>query len=903
MINGVDSILAKGASASASSGNAGAGGGGGGGSIALYNQRLSLQTPASRLDIAASGGNGGNSTGNNGEGGGGGGGLIRGNFTMPAEVTVSADGGNRGTRIGYSSSASNGIIGKIVTTFNPLLNGFLFNTIRSSVSNNQLDSVCSNMKPPRILGTIPVGGSTITYEWQKSYVSSFTPFVTLTVNSDSVNYSPSLADASTPTGRVWFRRIVRDAGPPAITDISKTVEIIVHPAILNNNIGNPETFCQTGNPDTLKQVGLDLIVPTTRYLFYSWQDSTGPSLQWTNIPGFANTEDSVYLPPELNATTSYRRIVTSGSCVDTSMSVKMTILPVITGNSIKSRAPAEDSICFGMQFQELISATTLAGGDNTYRYEWESSINYSAWATASGISDRDSLDPVELLTERIPENYYQFRRIVYSGLDSVCSDISDTIHLRDFPIITNNNIYTVDQTICSGSNILISANLPNNGNNTYTWQDSTDSSTQWKDIPGFINTPELEYQSPDLTQTTSYRRIAYSSGCSDTSNSVRISVQPPITGNTIYLEKAGGSADTTICTGQTHDPLAGSVISGGIYQWFNSTVPGNLVLIPGATQVNYPNPPPSFNITTLYRRFVISGVCSDTSSTSVIINVLPPISNNVITPGQSAVCYNTLSDPISGSSVAGGSGTYFYLWEQSTDGGNSWIAADGTNTLSDYQPPVLSNNISYRRNVSSFDCLPNISVPVDIIINPLPQGPVYAGEDESIHSIDNSYYLNADPTVVAGETGVWTAPQPATAVIMNDSDSKTEVINLSSGNNLFVWTITNGLCTIDDSVYIELLPFIIPEGFSPNGDAWNNKFIIEGLNLSDQQIAELSILNGAGTVVFSTTNRDGREWIDWDGRNSNGIELPEGTYYYLLTITTNENRVFKESGFIELKRY
>ena len=42
-------------------------------------------------------------------------------------------------------------------------------------------------------------------------------------------------------------------------------------------------------------------------------------------------------------------------------------------------------------------------------------------------------NPVELPAERIPENYYQFRRIVYSGHNDVCSDISDTVHLRDFP--------------------------------------------------------------------------------------------------------------------------------------------------------------------------------------------------------------------------------------------------------------------------------------------------------------------------------------------------------------------------------------------------------------------------------------------------------------------------------------
>ena len=111
------------------------------------------------------------------------------------------------------------------------------------------------------------------------------------------------------------------------------------------------------------------------------------------------------------------------------------------------------------------------------------------------------------------------------------------------------------------------------------------------------------------------------------------------------------------------------------------------------------------------------------------------------------------------------------------------------------------------------DCCTSTSPEVDISINPAPLGPVYAGEDESIHSLEKNYNLNADPPVVPGETGFWTVLEPATAIIVNDSDSKTEVNNLSTGNNLFVWTITNGLCNIDDSVYIELLPFVIPRGF------------------------------------------------------------------------------------------
>jgi len=110
---------------------------------------------------------------------------------------------------------------------------------------------------------------------------------------------------------------------------------------------------------------------------------------------------------------------------------------------------------------------------------------------------------------------------------------------------------------------------------------------------------------------------------------------------------------------------------------------------------------------------------------------------------------------------------------------------------------------------------------------------------------------------------------------------------------------------------------MIPEGFSPNNDPenYNNTFIISGLDLRQKlsgsdsvpayQIAELTIVNGAGNQVFTTSNKNGNQWKNWDGRNNDGIEMPEGTYYYLLKITSVEvpGEVFKKSGFIILKRY
>ena len=71
----------------------------------------------------------------------------------------------------------------------------------------------------------------------------------------------------------------------------------------------------------------------------------------------------------------------------------------------------------------------------------------------------------------------------------------------------------------------------------------------------------------------------------------------------------------------------------------------------------------------------------------------------------------------------------------------------------------------------------------------------------------------------------------------------------------------------------------IPEGFSPNGDGFNDRFVILGLeNFSEN---ELIIFNRQGVEVFHRVNYEN----DWDGRpesgNITGGVLTEGTYYYI----------------------
>ncbi|MFN0276442.1 MAG: Ig-like domain-containing protein [Chitinophagales bacterium] len=89
----------------------------------------------------------------------------------------------------------------------------------------------------------------------------------------------------------------------------------------------------------------------------------------------------------------------------------------------------------------------------------------------------------------------------------------------------------------------------------------------------------------------------------------------------------------------------------------------------------------------------------------------------------------------------------------------------------------------------------------------------------------------------------------------------------------------------------------IPNSFSPNGDGYNDYFVIEGLNLLSS--FNLKIFNRWGDIVFENTDLN----ILWDGSsNVKSIlptgKLPEGTYFYVLQTGGADTY----QGYIEMRR-
>ncbi|MBK9285893.1 MAG: gliding motility-associated C-terminal domain-containing protein [Sphingobacteriaceae bacterium] len=85
-------------------------------------------------------------------------------------------------------------------------------------------------------------------------------------------------------------------------------------------------------------------------------------------------------------------------------------------------------------------------------------------------------------------------------------------------------------------------------------------------------------------------------------------------------------------------------------------------------------------------------------------------------------------------------------------------------------------------------------------------------------------------------------------------------------------------CTASDTVRVVLYPqIIIPNGFSPNGDTKNDKWVIDNIQQFPENTVE--VYNRWGELLFYRKNYQS----DFDGR-FNGKDLPVGTYYYVINL-------------------
>lgn len=110
-------------------------------------------------------------------------------------------------------------------------------------------------------------------------------------------------------------------------------------------------------------------------------------------------------------------------------------------------------------------------------------------------------------------------------------------------------------------------------------------------------------------------------------------------------------------------------------------------------------------------------------------------------------------------------------------------------------------------------------------------------------------------------------------------------ICLTSSNS---FNCFDSFCT---DIYVIPVDIVIPNIFTPNNDNINDVFEIQGINSQ----FSLTILNRWGEKIFSQ-----KPYLNnWDGRTRSGLEVPNGTYYYILSnFVVNES----SSGSFQISR-
>jgi gliding motility-associated-like protein len=87
----------------------------------------------------------------------------------------------------------------------------------------------------------------------------------------------------------------------------------------------------------------------------------------------------------------------------------------------------------------------------------------------------------------------------------------------------------------------------------------------------------------------------------------------------------------------------------------------------------------------------------------------------------------------------------------------------------------------------------------------------------------------------------------------------------------------------------------VPDAFTPNGDFTNEIFEIKGLFIKD---AQLTIFSRTGQIVFYTN-----DWKKgWDGKNSDGVTVENGTYTYLIEAKDTKGNASRQAGTVQVLR-
>ncbi|MGZ4011515.1 MAG: PKD domain-containing protein [Flavisolibacter sp.] len=482
-------------------------------------------------------------------------------------------------------------------------------------------------------------------QWQ---VNTGTGFVNI---SNGGGYSGATTTTLTITGvtpsmnNYQYQAVLQSGTCTAVQSNAATLNVSA--ATVAGTLASSNTICSGSTSGSLTLSGYtgDIV---------RWESSANGSSNWTNISNITAS----YTSGALTSDIYYRVLVKSGVC-DAAYSniihITVNSAPVIT------TSPSSRALC---QASNASFSVAYTDGSPAATIQWQ--VNTGGGftnITNGGVYSGATTTTLSITGVTPSMDGYQYRAVLQSG---VCSAVNSAAATLNVSAATNAGTLSSSRTVCSGST---SGSLSLSGyvGTIVRWESSTTGSDPWSPISNTVST----YTSGTLSGDIWFRAVVKSGVCdARTSNAVKITVQQPITGNTI-------AASQTICSGTAPAGLTGSTPTGGSgtysYQWQSATT-GSFSNITGANNINYA--PGNLSQTTQYRRIVSAGVCNASTSDAVTITISP---ESVVYSLMASNYCSTNTDK--GTVVLSGSypGVSYQLKKQS-DGSNVQALQIGTGT-------------------------------------------------------------------------------------------------------------------------------------------------------------------------------------------------------------------------------
>jgi gliding motility-associated-like protein len=257
----------------------------------------------------------------------------------------------------------------------------------------------------------------------------------------------------------------------------------------------------------------------------------------------------------------------------------------------------------------------------------------------------------------------------------------------------------------------------------------------------------------------------------------------------------------------------------------------------------------------------------------VVINARPGVPNLVIN-NPPTICSDQTSDLTLPAVTAGSDENLTYTY---------WT--DAAATIAYATPTAATEGTYYIRGTSTAGFYN--TKPVVVTADQLPVA--NAGLDQILDYLFGTT-LNAELPEVG--VGLWSLVTGA-GEIFNSTAPTTDVNGLALGENVFRWSVTNGVCTpVTDDVMIKVNDLIIPTLITPNGDGRNDYFVLRGLESLGS--TELVIFDRRGLKVYENSEYDNT----WEGLDYNSNPLPDDTYFYVIRTASGKSL----SGYIVVRR-